>query len=77
MFAACESYDSRRIVSVEGNTAAIMLTVMNQFLPNGIPFMMNGVESFEVQPMQLSEYGDSKYLNALPKDCLLYTSRCV
>ena len=68
MFAACESYDSRRIVSVEGNTAAIMLTVMNQFLPNGIPFMMNGVESFEVQPMQLSEYGDSKYLNALPKE---------
>ena len=45
MLAACESYDSRRIASVEGNTAAIMLTVMNQFLPNGIPFMMNGVEA--------------------------------
>lgn len=68
MLAACESYDSRRIASVEGNTAAIMLTVMNQFLPNGIPFMMNGVESFEVQPMQLSEYGDPGYLNMLPKE---------
>ena len=68
MLAACESYDSRRIASVEGNTAAIMLTVMNQFLPNGIPFMMNGVEAFEVQPMQLSEYGDSGYLNMLPKE---------
>ncbi|MBS5043416.1 MAG: maltodextrin glycosyltransferase [Erysipelotrichaceae bacterium] len=68
MLAACEAHDSRRITSVEGNTGTIMLTVMNQFLPNGIPFMMNGVECFEVQPMQLSEYGDPKYLNILPKE---------
>ncbi|MCQ5280658.1 maltodextrin glycosyltransferase, partial [Clostridium sp. DFI.1.208] len=32
------------------------------------PFMMNGVEAFEVQPMQLSEYGDPSYLNMLPKE---------
>lgn len=67
MFAACEAYDSRRISSVEGTVGTIMLTVMNQFLPNGIPMMMNGVEAFEVQPMQLSEYGDRKYLYCLDK----------
>ena len=68
MFAACESYDSRRIQSVEGKTGTIMLTIMNLFLPNGIPVMMNGVECFEVQPLQLSEYGDQKYLYSLPKE---------
>ena len=68
MFAACESYDSRRIRSVEGKTGTIMLTIMNLFLPNGIPVMMNGVECFEVQPLQLSEYGDQKYLYSLPKE---------
>ncbi len=68
MFAACEAYDSRRIQSVEGKTGTIMLTIMNLFLPNGIPMMMNGAECFETQPLQLSEYGDQRYLYSLSKD---------
>lgn len=69
MLAASEFYDSRRVSCLDGGkTLANMLSVMNQFLPNGIPMMMNGIESYEVQPMQLSEYGDKKYLYSLGKD---------
>lgn len=69
MFAASEFYDARRVCSLEnGKTLALMLSVMNQFLPNGIPMLMNGIECFEMQPMQLSEYGDKKYLSSLPKE---------
>lgn len=73
MLAASEFFDSRRISCLEnGKTLANMLSVMNQFLPNGIPMMMNGIESYEVQPMQLSEYGDSKYLYSLDKSDTRY-----
>lgn len=69
MFAASEFHDSRRIASLEhGATLSIMLSVMNYFLPNGIPMLMNGIESFDVQPMQLSVYGDSRYIRSLPKE---------
>lgn len=69
MFAASEFYDSRRVSCLDGGKVLTnMLSVMNQFLPNGIPMYMNGVESYEVQPMQLSEYGDKKYLYSLGKD---------
>lgn len=68
MLAASEFFDSRRISCLEhGKTLANMLSVMNQFLPNGIPMLMNGIESYEVQPMQLSEYGDSKYMYSLDR----------
>ena len=67
MFAACECYDSRRVASLEhGEAKSILLHVMNQFLPNGIPMILNGACCFEKQPMQLSEYGDQKYLYSLP-----------
>lgn len=69
MFAASEFYDSRRISCLEhGKTLANMLSIMNQFLPNGIPMLMNGIESYEVQPMQLSELGDKIYTYSLSKD---------
>lgn len=69
LFAASEFYDSRRISSLEhGKTMAIMLSVMNHFLPNGIPMLMNGIESFDVQPLQLSEYGDQTYTYSLPRE---------
>ena len=68
MFAACEFFDSRRVSALDhGVQTSMLLHVMNQFLPNGIPMMMNGAASFDVQPMQLSEYGDRRYLNSLPK----------
>lgn len=59
--------DSRRVSCLDGGkTLTNMLSVMNQFLPNGIPLLMNGVESYELQPLQLSEYGDQKYTYSLP-----------
>ncbi len=73
MFAASEFFDAKRIASLEhGKTLSIMLHVMNQFLPNGIPLALNGFECFDVQPMQLSEYGDQKYVMSLPKSDLRY-----
>lgn len=73
MFAASEFYDSRRSSCLEnGKTLTNMLSIMNMFLPNGIPMYMNGVESYEVQPLQLSEYGDQKYLYSLPKSDTRY-----
>lgn len=69
VLAAAEFYDSRRIACLaEGKRLSILMHVMNHFLPNSIPFMLNGAECFEVQPLQLSEYGDQKYLYAAPKD---------
>lgn len=69
MFAASEFYDSRRCSCLEdGKTLTNMLSIMNLFLPNGIPMYMNGIESYEVQPLQLSEYGDQSYLTSLPKE---------
>ena len=73
MFAASEFYDAKRINSLEyGKTLSIMLHTMNLFLPNGIPLSMNGFECFDVQPMQLSEYGDQHYLKSLPQTDLRY-----
>lgn len=69
MLAASEFYDSRRVSCLEnGKTLANMLSIMNQFLPNGIPMFMNGIESYEVQPMQLSELGDQKYTYSLSQE---------
>ncbi|MEG0361904.1 MAG: maltodextrin glycosyltransferase [Longicatena sp.] len=73
LFAACEFADSKRVSSLEqGKTLTKLLTIMNQFLPNGIPLMMNGIESYEVQPLQLSSFGDKKYLYSLPKEDFRY-----
>lgn len=51
-----------------GKKLSILLHVMSHFLPNAIPFMLNGAECMETQPLQLSEYGDSKYLYTVSKD---------
>lgn len=68
MFAASEFFDSKRCSCLpDGKTLTNMLSIMNLFLPNGIPMYMNGVESYEAMPLQLSEYGDQKYLHVLPK----------
>lgn len=67
MFVACEFYDSLRIHAMEhGNQLALTLSIMNYFLPNGIPYMEHGVECYETQPLQLSEYGDENSLLTLP-----------
>ena len=73
MFAASESYDSRRVSCLpQGQTLANLLSVMNLFLPNGIPMYMSGIETYEVAPMQLSEYGDSAYNECLSKQDIRY-----
>lgn len=66
MFAACEFYDSPRIHAMEnGNQLALTLSIMNYFLPNGIPYIEHGIECFETQPLQLSEYGNEANLLTL------------
>lgn len=69
MFTASEFCDSRRIGSLtHGKTLAVLLTIMNHFLPNGVPMLLNGIESFDPQPTQLSVYGDTSTLRTLPKE---------
>lgn len=69
VFAAGEYADSRRVCCMDGGKRlTILLHVMNRFLPNAIPFMLNGAECMETQPLQLSEYGDQKYLYTVSKD---------
>lgn len=69
VFAAGEYTDARRICCMDGGKKlSILLHVMSHFLPNAIPFMLNGAECMETQPLQLSEYGDPKYLYTVSKD---------
>lgn len=73
MFAASEFHDTRRISCLEhGQTLSILLSMMNYFLPNGIPLLMGGMETFDPQPMQLSVYGDTQYLYGLAKSDARY-----
>lgn len=73
LFAASEFYDSRRVSCLpQGEIMHDLLAVMNQFLPNGIPMYMSGMETYDVQPMQLSEYGDQAYTYGLPKEDIRY-----
>lgn len=69
MFTASEFYDSSRIHALEnGAQLALTLTVMNHFIPNGIPYIEGGWECFETQPLQLSEYGNDLSLQTLSED---------
>ncbi|MGL5295505.1 MAG: alpha-amylase [Culicoidibacterales bacterium] len=52
VFAAGETHDSPRLAARDGGrTTAKMLTALNLFMPNGIPFLNSGQELFEIQPM--------------------------
>lgn len=52
LFACGETHDTPRLAARDGNKQlAKMLTVLNMFMPNGVPFINSGQEIFERQPM--------------------------
>jgi glycosidase len=54
VFAAAETHDTPRLVSRDGGERLVQtLTVLNHFMPNGVPFINAGLEFYEPQPMNL------------------------
>jgi len=52
VYACGETHDTPRLAARDGGRAlARMLTIMNMFMPNGVPFLNSGQEVYEVQPM--------------------------
>lgn len=52
VFATGETADTQRLVARKGGGKFVKtLTVLNHFMPNGIPFINSGLEIFEIQPM--------------------------
>jgi len=52
VFASGETHDTPRLAAREGGrTLSKMLTILNMFMPNGVPFINSGQEIYEVQPM--------------------------
>lgn len=52
VFACGETHDTPRLAARDGNEQlAKTLTVLNMFMPNGVPFINSGQEVFERQPM--------------------------
>lgn len=72
-FANCETHDTPRIAATDfGINRSKLLTLLNLFLPNGIPFLNSGQELLEVQPMNLGLDASEKDLRMLPKEHPLY-----
>ncbi|MCX7774177.1 MAG: alpha-amylase, partial [Clostridia bacterium] len=52
MFACGETHDTPRLAARDGGrNLSKMLTVLNLFMPNGVPFINSGQEVYELQPM--------------------------
>ena len=52
LFACGETHDTPRLAARNGNEElSKMLTVLNMFMPNGVPFINSGQEIYETQPM--------------------------
>jgi len=52
VFACGETHDTPRLASRDGGeTLAKTMTILNMFMPNGVPFINSGQEVFEPQPM--------------------------
>ena len=52
VFACGETHDTPRLASRNGNERlSKLLTTLNMFMPNGVPFINSGQEIFERQPM--------------------------
>ena len=73
MLAAAETHDSARVSSREGGRKLTrMLTVLNMFIPNLVPFINSGQEIYETQPMNLGVDCNEDDLFNLPKEDLFY-----
>lgn len=66
VFAGAEFLDTLRITQYDGYALASMLHVLNMFLPNTVPFYVNGMECMEPQPLLLSHFQNQASKNALP-----------
>jgi len=55
VFACGETHDTQRLVARDdgGKKLSKMVTVLNMFAANGVPFINSGQELFEIQPMNL------------------------
>ena len=55
VFACGETHDTQRLAAREqgGKNLSRMLTVLNMFVPNAVPFINSGQELYETQPMNL------------------------
>ena len=52
VFASGETHDTPRLAARDGGrVTSKMLTILNMFMPNGVPFINSGQEVHEVQPM--------------------------
>jgi len=73
MFASIETHDTPRAASRKGGQAfARMITVLNLFIPNMIPFMNSGQEVYEIQPMNLGLDASDQDLYRLNENDLFY-----
>lgn len=69
IFALAESHDSPRLASRNGGKElARMVTCMNLFTPNAIPFINNGQEWYELAPLNIGIDATSKDQFALDKN---------
>lgn len=51
-FACGETHDTPRLAARDGGpTLSKVLTILNMFTPNGVPFINSGQEVYEIQPM--------------------------
>ncbi|XMB86942.1 alpha-amylase family glycosyl hydrolase [Mycoplasmatota bacterium WC44] len=55
VFAAGETHDTQRLAARDNGGVRLskMLTILNMFMPNGVPFINSGQELYERQPMNL------------------------
>ncbi len=69
LFACAETSDTPRVAARDGGRVlSKLLTVMNQFVPNAVPFINSGLEIYETQPMNTG-------LDCRPDEaCRLYPS---
>jgi hypothetical protein len=73
MFACAETHDTARVSGREGGkTLGRLLTILNMFLPNLVPFINSGQEVYEIQPMNTGVDCTEKDKFNLPKNDLFY-----
>jgi len=64
-FASCETHDTKRATARNGGrNLTRLLTIMNMFTPNTVPFINSGQEIFEEQPINTG-------LDCLPSDAFI------
>lgn len=73
IFACAETPDSPRAASRKGGIRLSRLAaVLNNFLPNGVPFISSGFEIYEIQPMNIGLDATSESRFVLSPDDPLY-----